>query len=54
MRQRLLGYEHPDVADSLNNLGLNYFKQGNYKEAESLFLQAFEIRERRLGVKLSH
>jgi tetratricopeptide (TPR) repeat protein len=45
-----LGEEHPDVATSLNNLAALYCSQGRYSEAELLYQQALEIRERRLGV----
>ncbi|MBW4572090.1 MAG: CHAT domain-containing protein [Tolypothrix carrinoi HA7290-LM1] len=49
MRKRILGNEHPDVANSLNNLALLYLSQGRYSEVESLFKQALEMRKRLLG-----
>ena len=30
IRLELLGEEHPDTADSYNNMGIVYSKQGNY------------------------
>jgi tetratricopeptide (TPR) repeat protein len=50
LRQKLLGDDHPDVAQSLNNLALLYYSQGKYKEAEPLYQQALNILEQRLGV----
>ena len=40
------GENHPDYADSLNNLGLVYVEINDYAEAERLFKQALEIRRR--------
>ena len=47
-RQRF-GEQHPDVANSLNNLELLYQAQEHYEQAEPLFLQALELRKRLLG-----
>ena len=44
-----LGNDHPDVAASLNNLGLLYSSQGRYSEAESLYLQALSLWRQGLG-----
>ena len=44
-----LGPDHPDVAQSLNNLGVIYFKQGNNEKAEPLHLRALTIREKALN-----
>jgi tetratricopeptide (TPR) repeat protein/DNA-binding Xre family transcriptional regulator len=44
-----LGENHPDVAQSLNNLANLYDSQGRYSEAEPLFPQALELRKRLLG-----
>ncbi|MEH2032252.1 MAG: NB-ARC domain-containing protein, partial [Nostoc sp.] len=41
-----LGLEHPDVAQSLNNLALLYGFIGRYSEAEPLHLQALKLRKR--------
>lgn len=49
MRERVLGQEHPDVAESLNDLGELYDHQGKYSEAESLYQRALAIREQALG-----
>jgi len=41
IREKALGAEHPDVAQSLNSLaGLYYYNQGKYAEAESLYRRA--------------
>ena len=44
-----LGSNHPDVAQSLNNLALLYYSQGKYAEAEPLYRRALEIFEKVLG-----
>ncbi len=49
LRKRLLGEDHPHVAQSLNNLAFLYYSQGLYDQAEPLFLQALELRKRLLG-----
>ncbi|WP_414590159.1 tetratricopeptide repeat protein, partial [Scytonema sp. PCC 10023] len=49
MRKRLLGEQHPDVAQSLNALAALYQNQGRYTQAEPLFRQALEMRKRLLG-----
>jgi tetratricopeptide (TPR) repeat protein len=54
LRQKLLGDDHPDVAESLNNLAGLYESQGKYKEAEPLYQQALNIFEQRLGVDHPH
>ena len=46
---RALGDDHPHAANSLNNLAEFYRDQGRYGEAESLYTQALEILEKRLG-----
>ncbi len=49
IRERQLGEDHPDVAQSLSNLALLYYSQGKYSEAEPLYVRSLEIRERQLG-----
>ncbi|AKV68532.1 tetratricopeptide repeat protein [Microcystis panniformis] len=49
MKKRLLEDNHPDVAQSLNNLAHLYYFQGRYTEAEPLYLQALAIAEQALG-----
>ncbi len=44
--QTLFTGDHPDVAQSLNNLALLYHNQGKYSEAEPLYLDALEMRKR--------
>ncbi len=44
-----LGLDHPDVAQSLNNLALLYYAQGRYDVAEPLHKRALAIEEKALG-----
>jgi serine/threonine-protein kinase len=48
-RERVLGAEHLDVAESLYELAELYWNQGKYPEAESLYRRALAIREKTLG-----
>ena len=47
--RQALGENHPDVADSLNNLAGVYNAQGKYAEAEGLYQRALAIHEAKLG-----
>ncbi|MFN6528957.1 tetratricopeptide repeat protein [Nostoc sp. ChiSLP03a] len=47
--KKRLGEEHPDVAQSLNNLGALYNSQGRYSEAEPFLIQALALRRQLLG-----
>ncbi|BAY23425.1 peptidase-like protein [Calothrix sp. NIES-2100] len=49
IREKVLGQEHPDVAESLNNLALLYYSQGSYAKAEPLYLRSLAIWEKVLG-----
>ncbi len=49
IQERALGSDHPDVARSLNNLGIVYWQQGRYSEAESVHLRELGIEETALG-----
>jgi tetratricopeptide (TPR) repeat protein len=49
VREQQLGADHPDVANSLNNLAYLYQVQGRYGEAEPLLLRALQIYETYLG-----
>ena len=40
--KKMLGDEHPDVADSLNNLAVLYKNQGKYDGAEKMYNEALE------------
>lgn len=51
--QLRFGFEHPDVASSLDNLAGIHEHQGHYREAELLYQQALEISKRLLGYKHS-
>ena len=46
MREKVLEPEHPDVAQSLNNLALLYRRQGQYEQAELLYRRALAIWEK--------
>jgi hypothetical protein len=43
VQQKLLGPEHPDLAQTLNNLGVLRHTQGRSTEAEAFYLWALEI-----------
>jgi tetratricopeptide (TPR) repeat protein len=49
LRRIILGENHPDVANSLNNLAFLYYSQGHYSEAEPLYQQALKILQTALG-----
>jgi tetratricopeptide (TPR) repeat protein len=49
LHERLLGPDHPDVAERLYDLANLYRDQGRYGEAEPLYLRALAIQERGLG-----
>jgi CHAT domain-containing protein/Tfp pilus assembly protein PilF len=49
IREKSLGPEHRDVAQSLNNLALLYIKMGDYAKAEPLQQRALAIQEKSLG-----
>ena len=49
IREKALGPEHPDVAQTLNLLALVYWGQGRYGDAVPLFEKALAIREKTLG-----
>ncbi len=51
IREKVLGKEHPDVADSVSKLAELYRDLGNYQKAEPLFQRALAIREKILGKK---
>ena len=54
IREKTLGPDHPDVAQSLNNLALLYDTQGQYTQAEPLYKRALAIVERALGPDHPH
>ncbi|MGI2905139.1 tetratricopeptide repeat protein [Tolypothrix sp. VBCCA 56010] len=47
--EKVLGKEHPDVAESLNNLAVLYQEQGSYQKAEPLFVRSLAIYEKIFG-----
>ena len=49
VRRRLLTDDHPDTADSYDNLAYNVNSQGKYAQAQPLYEKAHEIRRRLLG-----
>jgi tetratricopeptide (TPR) repeat protein len=49
IKKEMMGEDHSEVSDCLNNLALLYYEQGSYEEAEPLYRQALEIKEKCLG-----
>ena len=49
IREKELGPDHPDTAQSLNNLAMFHVIMVEYKTAEELFLRALEIYEKTPG-----
>ena len=49
LRRQHLGENHPDVAYSINRLGILAYYQGDYTRAEMLIRDALRIREATLG-----
>lgn len=49
MRRRVLGPEHPDCAQSLNNLAALHCERREYERAEELYESALDIRRRALA-----
>lgn len=46
IRQEILGQEHPEVANTLNNLGALHVDLENFVEAENLYKQSLDIRRK--------
>ena len=51
LRRQALGSEHPDVATSLNHLGVVASLKGDFARSESLFRQALAMRRKLLGAE---
>jgi tetratricopeptide (TPR) repeat protein len=51
IQEKLLGPEHPELAQTLNNLGVLRHTQGRYDEAEAFYRWALEICEAHLGLQ---
>jgi hypothetical protein len=51
IREQTLGTEHPDTAQSLNNLAALFYAQGQYVEAEPLLVRTLRINETALGAE---
>jgi len=49
LRERLLGADHPDVAEALNALALVLQYQGLHAEAHALFVRSLALQEKALG-----
>jgi class 3 adenylate cyclase/tetratricopeptide (TPR) repeat protein len=49
IREKVLGPDHPDVSDSLINLGIAVAEQGRHDESVELFECALKIREEAFG-----
>ena len=54
IREKALGPEHPDTANSLNNLALLYQVMGAYEQALPLYQRALKIIEKSLGPEHPH
>jgi hypothetical protein len=48
---RVLGAEHPDTLNNVNNLAGSLAKQGKHTDAERINREALEVRKRVLGAK---
>ena len=49
LREKRLGPEHPDTAETLNNLALSLREEGNHEAARPLLERALAINEKALG-----
>jgi eukaryotic-like serine/threonine-protein kinase len=49
IKRRVLGPEHRNTLNSMNNLAIVYWCEGKYPQAEALFSQTIEISRRVLG-----
>lgn len=49
MRQRVLGPDHPDCAQSLNNLAALHTERREYETAEDMYERALDIRKKALS-----
>src|SRR6266487_1413836 len=49
IRQKVLEAHHPDIARTLNDLGLLYLNSGKYKQAKPLLQDALAVRQQVLG-----
>lgn len=53
LQKQYLGKNHPDLATTLNNLGICCMHQGNFAEAEECFTQTLMMREQLADEKLA-
>ena len=53
IRENMLEAIHPDLAQSLNDLGALYCDQAKYQQAESFYRRALSIREQKFGLNHS-
>jgi tetratricopeptide (TPR) repeat protein len=51
LREKRLGPEHPDTAETLNNLALSLREEGNHEAARPLLERALAINEKALGAE---
>lgn len=49
--KKTFGPEHPNVAESMDNLATYLTADGNYQEAEALYLQSLALIEKNFGPK---
>ena len=50
LQQQHLDPNHPEIAKTLNNLGLLYWRTGNYPQAEHYLMDALQLRKQHLQV----
>jgi tetratricopeptide (TPR) repeat protein len=50
-KEEALGAKHTSTLDTVNNLGVLYWKQGKPKEAEEMYVRALRGKEEALGAK---
>ena len=47
----MLGPEHPDTAETYNNLAIVYYNMGDCAQALAFYQKALDIREKKLGLE---
>ncbi|KAM0449188.1 hypothetical protein ACHAO4_007851 [Trichoderma viride] len=51
LQTELLGAEHPDTLDSMNNVAIMLYSQMKYNKAEAIYRQVLEVRTKVLGAE---
>jgi len=52
IKRRVLGPEHRNTLNSMNNLAIVYWFEGKYAQADTLFSQTLEIQRRVLVLSI--